>query len=606
MSFLAPLWLLLAAAAAVPLLIHLLRRRLGARVEFPAARYLARAEQEHSRRLKLRNLLLMLLRVVAVILLAGAAARPVGKLGGTGHAPTALAIVLDNSLSSSAIAGGRPVLAELREAARAVVAEAGDADRLWLVTADGRVRGGTPRTLLEAIEATESLPGAGDIGAAAVRAAALVRGAGLNEQRVAIVTDAQASAWSAVIELGDVDVVVYTAAGTPPPNRAVTEAAARPVRWTPRGSVAAMIASPDSVTYRVTLGDRTLARGTAAPSPGAGGAGIVVRASPAERGWIAGSVEIAPDELRADDVRHFAAWIGMPPGVALDPAAGPFARSAIEAMQAGGLVTEGTGVNVVSAESLRELPALIIAPADPVRAGASNRALDRAGVPWRFGTVVHTEASARGTGVDGITVSRRLRLAPAGRVPADTLARVGAEPWIVAGPGYVIIASPLDPEFTTLPARAQFVPWMTDIVTQRLAADAGITLYAAPADTVARPAWAEGLEMPDASRVMLGGTSFEAPGRPGVYFLLRGGRRAGALVVGAEAGESALARLDAGTLRERLRGRETRVHAGTDGWATLAFAGATRQPLLVPALVAVLLLLVAESTVAAYGMRAAT
>ena len=606
MSFLAPLWLLLAAAAAVPLLIHLLRRRLGTRVEFPAARYLARAEQEHSRRLRLRNLLLMLLRVTTVLLLAVAAARPVGKLGGTGHAPTALAIVLDNSLSSSAIVEGRPVLAELRDAARALVAGASDADRLWLLTADGRVRGGTPRTLLDAVEATEPLPAAGDIAAATIRAAALVRGAGLSEARVAVITDGQASAWSDVVELGDVDVVVYSPTDAVPPNRAVTDVAARPVRWTPRGSVAATIATPDSVTYRVTLGERTLARGTAAPSPGAAGTEIVARATPPERGWLAGSVELAPDELRADDVRHFAAWVGVPPGVALDPAVGPFARSAIEAMQAGGLVTEGAGVNVVSAESLRELPALIVAPADPVRTGAANRALDRAGVPWRFGAVVRTGATARGTGLDGISVSQRLRLMPEGRVAAETLARVATDPWVVAGPGYVIVASPLDPQFTTLPARAQFVPWMTDVVTQRLAVDAGMTLHSVPADTVPRPAWAEALEMPDGSRVVLGGTSFEAPGRPGVYFLLRGGRRAGALVVNAEAGESALARLEAGTLRDRLRARETRIHGGAEGWAALAFAGATRQALLVPALIAVLLLMLAESAVAAYGMRTPT
>ena len=67
MGFLAPLWLLAGAAAAVPLLIHLMRRRIGARIEFPAVRYLVRAEREHSRDLRLRNLLLMLLRVAAVL-----------------------------------------------------------------------------------------------------------------------------------------------------------------------------------------------------------------------------------------------------------------------------------------------------------------------------------------------------------------------------------------------------------------------------------------------------------------------------------------------------------------------------------------------------------
>ena len=42
MGFLAPWFLLLGGAAIVPLLIHLLRRRIGMQVDFPAARYLAR------------------------------------------------------------------------------------------------------------------------------------------------------------------------------------------------------------------------------------------------------------------------------------------------------------------------------------------------------------------------------------------------------------------------------------------------------------------------------------------------------------------------------------------------------------------------------------
>src|ERR1700681_1399729 len=75
-GFLAPFYLLLGAAAAVPLVVHLLRRRSGLRVDFPAVRYLARAEQEHSRQLRIRNLLLMLLRVLATVLIAIAAARP--------------------------------------------------------------------------------------------------------------------------------------------------------------------------------------------------------------------------------------------------------------------------------------------------------------------------------------------------------------------------------------------------------------------------------------------------------------------------------------------------------------------------------------------------
>src|SRR3712207_4904832 len=119
MQFLAPLWLALAGAAAVPLLLHLLRKRIGTRVEFPAVRYLARAEQENSAKLRLRNWLLMALRVLAVLLVALAAARPVADVRTASHAPAALAVVLDNSLSTTAVAQGRPVLDALRaEAAR--------------------------------------------------------------------------------------------------------------------------------------------------------------------------------------------------------------------------------------------------------------------------------------------------------------------------------------------------------------------------------------------------------------------------------------------------------------------------------------------------------
>ncbi|MGH7620478.1 MAG: BatA domain-containing protein, partial [Gemmatimonadaceae bacterium] len=147
MSFLAPLYLLLGASIAVPLIIHLMRRRIGLRVDFPAARYLARAEQEHSRTLRMRNLLLMLLRILALVAIVAAAARPVARWVGAGHAPTAIAIVIDNSLSSSLVVDGRPLLDQFKSMARDVVNASASGDRLWLVTIDGRVRGGSGSTL---------------------------------------------------------------------------------------------------------------------------------------------------------------------------------------------------------------------------------------------------------------------------------------------------------------------------------------------------------------------------------------------------------------------------------------------------------------------------
>src|SRR5437868_8322306 len=177
MELLAPWYAALAAAAAVPLLLHLLRRRIGTRVEFPAVRYLERAEQEHSARLRLRNWLLMALRVLAVLLVAFAAARPVARIGGAGHAPAAVAIVLDNSLSTTAVVDGRPVFGSLRDAALGVVAGAAAEDRLWLVTADGRVIGGDRSAVREAVRAASPIAASGDLPRAVARAAELARSA---------------------------------------------------------------------------------------------------------------------------------------------------------------------------------------------------------------------------------------------------------------------------------------------------------------------------------------------------------------------------------------------------------------------------------------------
>src|SRR4029079_18033100 len=164
----------------------------------------------------------------------------------------------------------------------------------------------------------------------------------------------------------------------PPVNRAVTLAEARPVRWTPRGSVTTRFLSRDSTTYRITLNGRTFARGTAAPNEE-----VVVRASPPERGWVGGTVELEPDEVPADNVRHLAVWIGAAPGVSLSPSSGPFLKNAVDVLRASERVVAGTDIGVVSAEELTSLPALIVAPTDPVKLDAPNRALDLANIPMR-------------------------------------------------------------------------------------------------------------------------------------------------------------------------------------------------------------------------------
>ncbi|HEX5971709.1 MAG TPA: BatA domain-containing protein [Gemmatimonadaceae bacterium] len=592
MSFLAPLWLLLAGAAAVPLLLHLLRRNVSARVEFPAARYLQRAEREHSRSLRLRNLLLMLLRVLLLLALALAAARPFVRGVGRGHGATAVAVVLDNSLSTTAMSDGRPLFEQLRAAARDVLGAATPADRLWLATADGRLQAGTREALLAELARVGPIEGAGDLSLAVARASAAVDAAALPARVVAVVTDGQLSGWNAARRVPDA-VTVLVPRGEPPRNRTVAAVEPQPARWTPRGAVVARIASPDSVGYRLVIGERTAARGLAARDEA-----VTVRLAPAERGWQEGRVELEPDDFPADDARHFAIWIGAPPVVSVDPAAGPFVSTAVSTLVADGRAAQGGGIRIGPADQATTLPALLVAPADPLRLGAANRALARLGVPWRFGASVSAPTLARGARLEQVSITRRYRLVPQGAATSDTLASANGDPWIVAGDGYVLLASPIDPQSTSLPLRAAFLPWLADVLGQRLGApsgDVGAPVAATPGQSVVLPAGVDALETGSGVRRSVSGGRITAPAERGVWFFLRAGRRVGALVVEAPESESDLTRLSAERLAARLGGSRGRGVTDGDDLGRATFAVGARHPAVTPLLVLALLILVAEA-----------
>src|SRR6185436_12204810 len=98
---------------------------------------------------------------------------------------------------------------------------------------------------------------------------------------------------------------------------------------------------------------------------------ITVRGTTAHHGWEAGRVELPPDELRADDVRYFAVFAGDAPAVRVDP-------GAVETLAEGGRVELGGAISIVSAEQATRRPVLALAPGDPVKIGAANRALTAA------------------------------------------------------------------------------------------------------------------------------------------------------------------------------------------------------------------------------------
>ncbi len=103
MNFLSPLYLFALAAVAVPILIHIFSRRRVPEVPFSTIRFLSRSDRRSMMRINMRRLLLLLLRILAVGLVALAFARPVvrGSLAALFPAggSRAACVLLDRSFS---------------------------------------------------------------------------------------------------------------------------------------------------------------------------------------------------------------------------------------------------------------------------------------------------------------------------------------------------------------------------------------------------------------------------------------------------------------------------------------------------------------------------
>src|SRR5947208_10809265 len=102
MNFLAPAFLAGLAAVAVPVIIHLINRERKVVVEFPSLMFLQRIPYRSVRRQKIRHLLLLIMRCVALALLVAAFARPFFDKRQTAVATTGareVVILLDRSAS---------------------------------------------------------------------------------------------------------------------------------------------------------------------------------------------------------------------------------------------------------------------------------------------------------------------------------------------------------------------------------------------------------------------------------------------------------------------------------------------------------------------------
>ena len=547
MTFLHPLVLLGLAAAAIPALLHLLERRVPPEAEFPPLRYLSEAERQSARRLKLRHLLLLVLRTTLIAVIVLAAARPLlpsKSGGGLVHEPTALAVILDNSPSSSVVIDGHSVLDRLKATARASLARATAADRLWLFLADGVARGGTREALLATVDSVGVSPYRLDLTAAVGVAARLVDAEPLRAREVHVVSDLQQSALGpghAAVPRG-VRVLALAPLDRAPENRGVGA-----IRVTETAVVVGVVGTPGAGAAPITvrIQGREIGRGLAAP-----GSAATIPLPAFGAGWWVGEATLDPDELRADDRRLFVWHVAPPAQVEAQPGAGPFVAAALAVLEEGRKVRRGSDVTIGDRPAAGSHTSVVMPPADAALIGEVNRALAGRGGRWRFGAP-GTPGPITGTmAPEGTPVSRRYRLeetrAEEGQGGRDSmvLARVNGEPWLVRDGSVVLTGSRLDTAWTALPATPGFVPFVDALVNRLVRGEALVT---------------------------------EAEGAPRVDFRTRGADTLGATVLGPDPRESDLTPAPRGLVRDVLGGGGGAEVLDDAAFAAARFSGTGRS-----------------------------
>src|SRR6478735_8173266 len=123
MGFLSPFMLWGAAAAAIPIALHLFFRSRYRTVPWAAMKFLLTSIEQTSRRLRFQELLLLCVRVMVLVLLALALARPLSSaVRGAGHGEAVDAVfVFDTSYSMDAADGAKSRLQKAQDTALRIV-----------------------------------------------------------------------------------------------------------------------------------------------------------------------------------------------------------------------------------------------------------------------------------------------------------------------------------------------------------------------------------------------------------------------------------------------------------------------------------------------------
>ena len=137
MQFLYPTFLLALAALAIPIILHLFYFRRFKKVYFTNIRFLREVKEETSARSKLRNLLVLLMRLLAITFLVLTFAQPfIPQDVEVKKGQKAVSVFVDNSFSMSALSQDVPLLEKAKQRAREIIQAYAIDDEFQILTND--------------------------------------------------------------------------------------------------------------------------------------------------------------------------------------------------------------------------------------------------------------------------------------------------------------------------------------------------------------------------------------------------------------------------------------------------------------------------------------
>jgi len=322
-SFLNPAYLIGLSLAAVPVIVHLIGRQRAKTRRFAPIDLLLQCQQRRAARIRLRQLLLLFIRIMIVVLFVLAVSRPVliSSVSGfvIGGEPTSYAVVLDNSYSMM-YGEGETAFERARKTALSILERLRPSDNACLVV--GAQRKGLTfdvESLRSSLRKAALSFGSGDCHSLLAEAIRLLSGSSLERKRIILLTDLAAHAWdeSRLPELqrelkkADCALSIVDVSAGEPWNRAVTDLRAetepRGERLLLRVSATVWNFSPrsvESLPCSLYIGERRVASGFVdIPAFGSARKNLSCEVNANEA--VSGRFEIEKDPLPVDDVRYF-------------------------------------------------------------------------------------------------------------------------------------------------------------------------------------------------------------------------------------------------------------------------------------------------------------